>query len=90
MPKVGNKHFAYSPRGTKSAKKYAKRTGKKVVYAAHGTFVAPEMQTPKEMKAVIQNPKTGITHKEEAFWSRLSKLNRLVTGPNAGKTKAQD
>jgi hypothetical protein len=48
------------------------------------------MQTPKEMKSVIKNPKAGITHKEEAFWSRLSKLNRLVTGPNAGKTKAQD
>ena len=30
MPKVGNKHFAYSPKGKKAAKSYAKKTGKKV------------------------------------------------------------
>jgi hypothetical protein len=86
MPKVGNKHFAYSPRGMKSAEDYAERMGKKVVYAAHGTFVSSEMQTPSEMKAVVKNPKTGITKKEEAFWSRISRLsNTLVKGPNAGK-----
>jgi len=31
MPKVGNKHFAYTTAGRKAAKEYAKKTGKKVV-----------------------------------------------------------
>jgi hypothetical protein len=30
MPKVGNKHFPYTPAGEKAAKGYAKKTGKKV------------------------------------------------------------
>ena len=30
MPKVGRKHFAYSPSGKKAAKNYAMKTGKKV------------------------------------------------------------
>jgi|TARA_Y100000296_G_scaffold83941_1_gene116047 hypothetical protein len=30
MPKVGKKYFAYSPKGKADAKKYAKKTGKKV------------------------------------------------------------
>jgi hypothetical protein len=31
MPKVGKKHFPYSAKGKKAAKKYAKKTGKKIV-----------------------------------------------------------
>lgn len=84
MPKVGKKHFAYSPRGMKSAEEFAKRTGKKVIYAAQGRFVSSEMKTPEEMKAVVKNPKTGITPAEEAYFARLG---RLITGPNAGKKK---
>lgn len=30
MPKVGNKHFSYSEKGRKAAKKYAKKTGRKM------------------------------------------------------------
>jgi|TARA_R100001530_G_scaffold133710_1_gene107518 hypothetical protein len=30
MPKVGNKHFSYSDKGKKAAKKYAKKTGRKM------------------------------------------------------------
>lgn len=30
MPKVGNKHYAYTPKGKAAAKKKAKQTGKKV------------------------------------------------------------
>ena len=30
MPKVGKKHFSYSPKGKAAAKKYAKRTGKRI------------------------------------------------------------
>ena len=30
MPKVGTKKFAYTPRGKKAAKSYAKSTGQKV------------------------------------------------------------
>jgi hypothetical protein len=30
MPKVGNKHFSYSDKGRKAAKKYAKKTGRKM------------------------------------------------------------
>jgi len=30
MPKVGNKHFSYSPKGRAAAKAYAKKTGKKM------------------------------------------------------------
>ena len=30
MPKVGGKHFKYSPAGKKAAQAYAKKTGKKV------------------------------------------------------------
>jgi len=30
MPKVGNKHFSYSPQGRAAAARYAKTTGKKV------------------------------------------------------------
>jgi hypothetical protein len=30
MPKVGKKKFAYTAKGKKAAKKYAKKTGKKV------------------------------------------------------------
>jgi hypothetical protein len=32
MPKVGDKHFAYTEEGIKKAKAYAKKTGKKVEY----------------------------------------------------------
>ena len=32
MPKVGKKHFSYGKVGKKAAKKYAKKTGKKVKY----------------------------------------------------------
>jgi hypothetical protein len=32
MPKVGNKHYSYTSKGMKAAKKAAKRTGKKVSY----------------------------------------------------------
>ena len=42
------------------------------------------MKTPEEMKAVVKNPKTGITTAEEAYFARLG---RLITGPNAGKKK---
>ena len=30
MPKVGKKHFSYSKKGKAAAKRYAKKTGKKV------------------------------------------------------------
>tara|TARA_R100000008_G_C3458093_1_gene102754 strand:+ start:279 stop:392 length:114 start_codon:yes stop_codon:yes gene_type:complete len=30
MPKVGKKHFSYSEKGRKAAKKYAKKTGRKM------------------------------------------------------------
>ena len=30
MPKVGNKKFAYTKKGKAAAKKYAKKTGKKI------------------------------------------------------------
>ena len=30
IPKVGKKHFSYSPGGKAAAKKYAKKTGKKM------------------------------------------------------------
>jgi hypothetical protein len=30
MPKVGRRHFAYSPRGRKAAKKYATQTERKI------------------------------------------------------------
>ncbi len=32
MPKVGNKHYAYTPKGMAAAKKAAKKSGKKVNY----------------------------------------------------------
>jgi hypothetical protein len=32
MPKVGGKHYSYSTKGRKAAKRAAKRTGKKVSY----------------------------------------------------------
>ena len=31
MPKVGKKKFSYTKKGKQAAKKYAKKTGKKVV-----------------------------------------------------------
>ena len=30
MPKVGSKHFAYSPKGRAAARSYGKKTGQKV------------------------------------------------------------
>tara|TARA_R100001594_G_scaffold12979_3_gene28366 strand:- start:1749 stop:1898 length:150 start_codon:yes stop_codon:yes gene_type:complete len=30
MPKVGNKHFSYTKKGKKEAKKYAEKTKKKI------------------------------------------------------------
>jgi len=30
MPRVGKKHFSYSKKGKQAAKKYAKKTGKKI------------------------------------------------------------
>jgi len=30
MPKVGKKHFSYSAKGKAAAKRYAKKTGKKM------------------------------------------------------------
>ena len=32
MPIVGSKKFAYTPKGVKQAKQYARKTGKKVTY----------------------------------------------------------
>jgi len=32
MPRVGKKHFSYSTAGKKAAKRYAKKTGKKVTH----------------------------------------------------------
>jgi hypothetical protein len=32
MPSVGRKHFSYSKAGIKAAKRYAKKTGKKVTH----------------------------------------------------------
>ena len=32
MPKVGNKHYAYTPKGMAKAKAAAKKKGKKVTY----------------------------------------------------------
>jgi hypothetical protein len=32
MPKVGGKHYAYTPKGMAAAKKAAKKAGKKVSY----------------------------------------------------------
>ena len=32
MPKVGKKHFSYSSAGKRAAKRYAKKTGKKVTH----------------------------------------------------------
>lgn len=31
MPKVGSKHFSYSPKGKAAAKKEAKKTGQKMM-----------------------------------------------------------
>ena len=36
MPKVGKKKFAYTAKGKKAAKKYAKKTGKKM--KKHGKY----------------------------------------------------
>ena len=33
MPKVGSKHYAYTPKGMAKAKAAAKKSGKKVSYA---------------------------------------------------------
>lgn len=33
MPKVGNKHYAYTPKGKAAAKKQAQRTGQKMTNA---------------------------------------------------------
>ena len=33
MPKVGKRHFSYTSKGKASAKKYAKKTGKKMTKA---------------------------------------------------------
>jgi len=33
MPKVGKKHYSYTPKGRAAAKAAAKRTGKKVTHA---------------------------------------------------------
>lgn len=30
MPKVGKRHFSYTPKGKAAAKRYSKRTGKKM------------------------------------------------------------
>lgn len=32
MPRVGGKHFSYSKKGRAAAKRYAKKTGKKVTH----------------------------------------------------------
>lgn len=32
MPKVGDKHFSYTPKGQKQAQAYAKKTGQKVAH----------------------------------------------------------
>tara|TARA_R110002020_G_scaffold421322_2_gene630385 strand:- start:2513 stop:2662 length:150 start_codon:yes stop_codon:yes gene_type:complete len=36
MPKVGKKHFSYGKKGKSAAKKYAKKTGKKISYYGGG------------------------------------------------------
>ena len=42
MPKVGNKHFAYTDKGKKAAKAEASKTGKKVEYKKGGSVKAPK------------------------------------------------
>ena len=46
MPKVGNKHFSYSDKGKKAAKRHAKKTGQKVKYRGGGVIQGtPRVQT---------------------------------------------
>ena len=47
MPRVGNKHFAYTPEGKAKAKAAAKSTGETVKYDYSG----PEMKGTKPRKS---------------------------------------
>ena len=38
MPKVGKRHFAYTPKGKAAAKKYAKATGKPMAKKKKGGY----------------------------------------------------
>jgi hypothetical protein len=42
MPKVGDKHFAYTAKGKAKAKAAAKKTGKKVEHSAGGKVKGPK------------------------------------------------
>ncbi len=55
MPRVGNKHLAYTPEGKAKAKAVAKNTGGKVEYDYSG----PEMKGTKPRKPSASRRKPG-------------------------------
>ena len=58
MPKVGNKHFAYTDAGEAAAHAEAKKTGKKVekAYAKGGPVKAAKKKASKKKKASTKAP----------------------------------
>ena len=56
MPRVGNKHFAYTPEGKAKAKAAAKSTGETVQYDYSG----PEMKGSKPRKSSRETNKCRL------------------------------
>lgn len=59
MPKVGNKSFPYTAKGKAKAKKFAKKTGKKVTMSNHAKTSLQAMFDVEQKEA-----KSGMTDKE--------------------------
>ena len=51
MPRVGSKHFSYSPKGRKAAKTEARRTGRPVTHAMPDKDMVGPKGMPTAMRA---------------------------------------
>jgi hypothetical protein len=61
MPKVGSKHFPYTPKGEKEAKAYAKKTGKKEKRIGTMQGVT-EGRTPKRRGKPFKTPDSLVSY----------------------------
>ena len=102
MPKVGDKHFAYSKKGKKAAKAYAKKTGQSVgKYEAGGGVDPFSLRNPKGVpveqakEAIVKANMPTSDEQEQGALPTLNAQERSQTSPDVteynegGKVKSK-
>ena len=67
MPKVGKKHFSYSKKGKAAAKKYAKKTKKKVKHKKNPGYYVENAMNEHQLNLL-----------GESVWNTYKKLGILI------------